>query len=234
MLLTSHLGNGCVFLVEAVLEEVVGGVLLVLVAGEVGLGSLVLGETESHEPLDGGHLLGGDPDGSWGQAASSTSSSALTQSAGSSGESTSASAPENEVHEGGGVLLDERVHLGLLLGQLVHELLVERRVRHDSLAQLLEVGVGSQSRQGVAAVVHSRVRHVSAQVVRGRRLGRGSLSAGIGWNSAHQILEGPVRVSKSSLQSLHALIVTLSRDSHQISHLLFAHSSSRLGGSWTT
>ena len=238
MLLASHLGDSSVFVFESMLKQVVRGVLLVLVASEVSLGSLVLGETQSHEPFDGSHFFGRDSDGSRRKSSSPASSacSCAGKSTCSSSHS-SGTASKNEVHEGAGILLDEGVDLGLLLGELVHKLLVEGGVRHDSLSQLFEVRVCCQSSQWVR-LVDTSIRSVASVVVVGwlRRLlllSRLSLVSHIGWNSSHQVLESSVGVSESGIESLEALIVALSRNSHEFSDLLLVDVSGRLGRSRT-
>jgi len=111
-----------------IFKEVVGSELLVLVAGEVGFCSLVLGESELYKTINSIHFFLSDLDGPWGSLASASAHSASHASA--SAHTTAAEAgvgvaSEDQVHEGAWVLLDGCENLWLTLLKLLHKLLIE-------------------------------------------------------------------------------------------------------------
>ncbi len=140
---------------NTLLKEEVGGQFLVLIASEIRLSSSVLGEPEGHKAIDGVHLFLRDLNRVLVVTTLTTVSLSCTASVGSTTSSKDVwIASKNKIHEGAGILLNNSEKLRLRLLKLLHELVVEVRVLKDSLSDQTEVGVLSESSEGVGACWH--------------------------------------------------------------------------------
>ena len=122
----SSLEHG-LFVLEAGLEQEVGGKLFVLVACEVGLCGLALRESETYQSVDRVHLLLGHLNAA-GRVPLATVATMAASARGAAEAGDVGVSTEDKIHEGAGVLLNNLEELGLRSCQLLHELVIEVRV----------------------------------------------------------------------------------------------------------